>query len=223
MLLVATQSAKIAELSLSLSTRCLSFDFIGTNPDESAEDVGTIQVGRQAPWPDRQHTETRPQAASRGEEGWQPGRRLVETFLLVGPDDHGRSSGSLIPQTLMMDLILPHPVCGWGGACMQVPNTWRAVIQEPATMQLYLDFYKSTQPPSSSEALQVRPSCIASPPLPQSSTPPTTRPTDALPLPAHHPCVVSRSSCCRRCAALSSPRTRRGHSSCSSSSPPSET
>lgn len=34
----------MAEQSLSLSTRCLSFDFIGTNPDESAEDVGTIQV-----------------------------------------------------------------------------------------------------------------------------------------------------------------------------------
>ena len=30
--------------SLSLCVRCLSFDFIGTNPDESSEDVGTIQV-----------------------------------------------------------------------------------------------------------------------------------------------------------------------------------
>jgi len=30
--------------SLSLITRCLGFDFIGTNPDESNEDVGTIQI-----------------------------------------------------------------------------------------------------------------------------------------------------------------------------------
>jgi exportin-7 len=38
------QEVKIAEQALSLSSRCLNFDFIGTNPDESAEDVGTIQV-----------------------------------------------------------------------------------------------------------------------------------------------------------------------------------
>ncbi|GMI31150.1 hypothetical protein TrRE_jg11440 [Triparma retinervis] len=34
----------LGEQSLSLCVRCLSFDFIGTNPDESSEDVGTIQV-----------------------------------------------------------------------------------------------------------------------------------------------------------------------------------
>lgn len=27
----------------------------------------------------------------------------------------------------------------------QVPNTWRSVVQDPGTMQLFLDFYKSTQ------------------------------------------------------------------------------
>jgi exportin-7 len=31
-------------MSLNVSASCLGFDFIGTNPDESAEDVGTIQV-----------------------------------------------------------------------------------------------------------------------------------------------------------------------------------
>jgi exportin-7 len=72
------QEIRLAEQALQLCTRCLNFDFIGTNPDESAEDVGTIQV----------------------------------------------------------------------------PNTWRSVIQDPATMTLLLDFYKSTQPPSSKEALQ---------------------------------------------------------------------
>jgi hypothetical protein len=34
----------MGESALNLSQRCLSFDFIGTNPDESSEDVGTIQV-----------------------------------------------------------------------------------------------------------------------------------------------------------------------------------
>mmetsp|Transcript_22699 Transcript_22699/g.32592 ORF Transcript_22699/g.32592 Transcript_22699/m.32592 type:complete len:1112 (+) Transcript_22699:70-3405(+) len=35
---------KVANLALSIATECLSFDFIGTNPEESAEDVGTVQV-----------------------------------------------------------------------------------------------------------------------------------------------------------------------------------
>lgn len=34
----------IAELSLQLAIKCLSFDFIGTNPDESAEEMGALQV-----------------------------------------------------------------------------------------------------------------------------------------------------------------------------------
>lgn len=34
----------IGEQALSLVVRCLNFDFIGTNPDESTEDVGTIQA-----------------------------------------------------------------------------------------------------------------------------------------------------------------------------------
>ncbi|CAN0349584.1 unnamed protein product, partial [Ectocarpus sp. 12 AP-2014] len=38
------QEAAMLEQALSLCTRCLSYDFIGTNPDESSEDVGTIQV-----------------------------------------------------------------------------------------------------------------------------------------------------------------------------------
>mmetsp|Transcript_2983 Transcript_2983/g.6712 ORF Transcript_2983/g.6712 Transcript_2983/m.6712 type:complete len:1119 (+) Transcript_2983:545-3901(+) len=38
------QEVILGEQSLSLCVRCLSFDFIGTNPDESTEDVGTIQA-----------------------------------------------------------------------------------------------------------------------------------------------------------------------------------
>jgi exportin-7 len=34
----------IGEQALALVVRCLNFDFIGTNPDESTEDVGTIQA-----------------------------------------------------------------------------------------------------------------------------------------------------------------------------------
>jgi len=44
--LVANQSQEetLGEQALSLTVRCLNFDFIGTNPDESTEDVGTIQA-----------------------------------------------------------------------------------------------------------------------------------------------------------------------------------
>ncbi len=44
---IQAEEAKLStlgQLSLNLTVRCLSFDFIGTNPDESAEDVGTIQI-----------------------------------------------------------------------------------------------------------------------------------------------------------------------------------
>jgi exportin-7 len=40
----ARQEAILGEQALSLTVKCLSFDFIGTNPDESTEDVGTIQA-----------------------------------------------------------------------------------------------------------------------------------------------------------------------------------
>jgi exportin-7 len=38
------QQGILGEQALSLAVRCLNFDFIGTNPDESTEDVGTIQA-----------------------------------------------------------------------------------------------------------------------------------------------------------------------------------
>lgn len=38
------EEEKLKELALSLSLRCLSFDFIGTTPDESASDVYTVQA-----------------------------------------------------------------------------------------------------------------------------------------------------------------------------------
>ena len=38
------QEVILGEQALGLAVRCLNFDFIGTNPDESTEDVGTIQA-----------------------------------------------------------------------------------------------------------------------------------------------------------------------------------
>lgn len=38
------QEKKLCQISLTLVIACLSFDFIGTNPEESPEDVGTVQV-----------------------------------------------------------------------------------------------------------------------------------------------------------------------------------
>mmetsp|Transcript_20342 Transcript_20342/g.38262 ORF Transcript_20342/g.38262 Transcript_20342/m.38262 type:complete len:1118 (-) Transcript_20342:416-3769(-) len=72
------QEAILGEQSLSLTVRCLNFDFIGTNPDESSEDVGTIQA----------------------------------------------------------------------------PTSWRTVLQDPATLELLFDFYRNTEPPRSSKAME---------------------------------------------------------------------
>lgn len=72
------QQNKMTNLALSLATNCLSFDFIGTNPEESAEDVGTVQV----------------------------------------------------------------------------PSSWRPMVQDTTTMTLFFEFYEKSQPPNSSCALQ---------------------------------------------------------------------
>ena len=72
------QEKRMAQSALSLATACLSFDFIGTNPEESPEDVGTVQV----------------------------------------------------------------------------PSTWRPIVQDTLTMQLFFDFYLNTEPPRSSQALE---------------------------------------------------------------------
>lgn len=72
------QEEELGHQALSLANFCLSFDFIGTNPEESTEDVGTIQV----------------------------------------------------------------------------PSTWRPIIQDTETMQLFFEFYAKTAPPRSNLALQ---------------------------------------------------------------------
>jgi exportin-7 len=69
---------KMAASALTLATACLSFDFIGTNPEESTEDVGTVQV----------------------------------------------------------------------------PSSWRPIVQDTSTIQLFFDFYLTSDPPRSSLALQ---------------------------------------------------------------------
>jgi len=43
---------------------------------------------------------------------------------------------------------------------LQVPSTWRPVVEDPATLQLFLDFYATTKPPLSSMALE----CLVRPP-----------------------------------------------------------
>lgn len=72
------QEAILGEQALGLTVRCLSFDFIGTNPDESQEDVGTIQA----------------------------------------------------------------------------PTSWRSLLQDSSTTDLFFDFYSKTDPPRSSKAME---------------------------------------------------------------------
>jgi exportin-7 len=78
--IVATpdQENRLADQALNLVIKALSFDFIGTNPDESSEETGSLQV----------------------------------------------------------------------------PTSWRSVIQDSQTMQLLFDFYKSNVPPNTSKCLE---------------------------------------------------------------------
>ncbi|KAI3982347.1 hypothetical protein MKX01_037880 [Papaver californicum] len=71
-------SSRMPELALSLSLKCLSFDFVGTSLDESSEEFGTVQV----------------------------------------------------------------------------PSSWRPVLEDPSTVQIFFDYYTITKPPLSKEALE---------------------------------------------------------------------
>ncbi|KAL8162040.1 hypothetical protein V2J09_013529 [Rumex salicifolius] len=71
-------ASQLQELAISLSVKCLSFDFVGTSIDESSEEFGTIQV----------------------------------------------------------------------------PSSWRSLLEDPSTLQLFSDYYAATQPPVSTEALE---------------------------------------------------------------------
>lgn len=72
------QETKMGDQALALLIKCLSFDFIGTNPDESSDETGSLQV----------------------------------------------------------------------------PTAWRAVLQDPETLQLLFDYYKTTTPPNTSKCLE---------------------------------------------------------------------
>lgn len=71
-------ASRLQELALSLSLKCLSFDFVGTSLDESSEEFGTVQV----------------------------------------------------------------------------PMSWRPVLEDPSTLQIFFDYYAITKPPLSKEALE---------------------------------------------------------------------
>ncbi|XP_057979994.1 uncharacterized protein LOC131165875 isoform X2 [Malania oleifera] len=70
--------SRLQELALSLSLKCLSFDFVGTSIDESSEEFGTVQI----------------------------------------------------------------------------PSSWRPVLEDPATLQIFFDYYAITKSPLSKEALE---------------------------------------------------------------------
>ncbi|XP_044460549.1 exportin-7-like isoform X1 [Mangifera indica] len=71
-------ASRLQELALSLSLKCLSFDFVGTSVDESSEEFGTVQI----------------------------------------------------------------------------PSSWRPVLEDPSTLQVFFDYYAITEAPLSKEALE---------------------------------------------------------------------
>ncbi|XP_009125626.2 exportin-7 isoform X1 [Brassica rapa] len=71
-------TGRLQELALSLSLRCVSFDFVGTSIDESTEEFGTVQI----------------------------------------------------------------------------PTSWRSVLEDSSTLQIFFDYYGSTESPLSKEALE---------------------------------------------------------------------
>ncbi|KAG6791181.1 hypothetical protein POTOM_000293 [Populus tomentosa] len=76
--------SRLQELALSLSLKCLSFDFVGTSIDESSEEFGTIQV--------------------------------LITYSIT------------------------------------IPSSWRPVLEDPSTLQIFFDYYAITTSPRSKES-----------------------------------------------------------------------
>ncbi|GMN55678.1 hypothetical protein TIFTF001_024798 [Ficus carica] len=72
---------RLQELALSLSLKCLSFDFVGTSIDESSEEFGTVQI----------------------------------------------------------------------------PSSWRPVLEDPSTLQIFFDYYAITKAPLSKELVGIAP------------------------------------------------------------------
>ncbi|CAK9199269.1 unnamed protein product [Sphagnum troendelagicum] len=75
---IDTADERLREQAITLTLKCLSFDFVGTSLDESSEDLGTIQI----------------------------------------------------------------------------PSSWRSVLEDTSTMQLFFDYYACTKPPLSNVALE---------------------------------------------------------------------
>ncbi|XP_057807952.1 uncharacterized protein LOC131022474 isoform X1 [Salvia miltiorrhiza] len=71
-------NSRLQELALSLSLKCLSFDFVGTSIDESSEEFGTVQI----------------------------------------------------------------------------PSSWKPILEESSTLQIYFDYYALSKPPISKESLE---------------------------------------------------------------------
>jgi exportin-7 len=74
---VDAQQDKLKEQALKLAVQCLSFDFIGTTPDESSEDLGIVQI----------------------------------------------------------------------------PSSWRSIFEDPTTLNLFLEIYRTSNPPQSTQAM----------------------------------------------------------------------
>lgn len=128
--MVATpaQRTSVGEQALELFCACLGFDFIGTNPDESAEDVGTIQVPGLMPLSCLHFL-------------WHS--LLTITFLTLSHCTHLTHYAHLTHS--------PHSLTSF---YLTLTAAWRDIVQDTSTIELLMLFYRSTEPPVSNLAMK---------------------------------------------------------------------
>ncbi|CAI5527637.1 unnamed protein product [Closterium sp. Naga37s-1] len=121
---------KLRAEAFSLAPRCLSFDFVGTSLDESSEELGTIQV------PSIVQDLTPPPSSPAADDKLRAEavslalRCLSFDFVGTSLDESSEELGTI-----------------------QVPSSWRAVLEDTATMQLFFDYYAATKPPLSNQCV----------------------------------------------------------------------
>lgn len=143
--MILAANSRLQELALSLSLKCLSFDFVGTSIDESSEEFGTVQVhffgdttekfrllmnkiGNLHTWPLKLLLLLRMCFTS-------------ICFICISVYLVNLSSRELFVQGLFC----------WLSLILQIPSSWKSILEDSSTLQIYFDYYALTKPPISKE------------------------------------------------------------------------
>ena len=144
------------EQVLTLGINVLSYDFIGTCPDNASS-----EALKPHPHSRSVHCAVPPSVAPMLRSLPLPAavwQCLPTAFTVRGAMPSGESRRRLAPP----GRVILSNWCGdlardgsWQVGTIQVPTAWRTVVQSPATMQLLFDVYSVNEAPRSAQVLEL--------------------------------------------------------------------